>query len=40
MVVYQLQKIADSAVTLAKTTGLPFGKILQAVGEKLELQMV
>ena len=28
-------KIADSAVTLAKTTGLPFGKILQAVGEKL-----
>ena len=27
-------KIANSAVTLAKTSGLPFGKILQAVGTK------
>ena len=28
-------KLANSAVTLAKTSGLPFGKILQAVGTKL-----
>jgi len=28
-------KIANSAVTLAKTSGLPFGKLLQGVGEKL-----
>lgn len=28
-------KIANSAVTLAKTSGLPFGKLLQAVGNKV-----